>query len=195
MLWVGNLARLQPGEQVLDVGCGTKILAVMAKKRGGETGRVRGIDPSVPMIARARRRAARRGTAIDFPPAVIERLPYPEQTFDVVLSTFMLHQIPDDVKRQGLAELARVLKPGGRLLVVATRRPAEHTAAGHDADARAGHPVHPVHGGSWNSGVQDQPALLRAAGCSDIETGDLPGTNTLLPEGGFAIGPSENVRA
>jgi ubiquinone/menaquinone biosynthesis C-methylase UbiE len=201
MLWFGNLAtrgqwqalrrtslelaQLQPGEQVLDVGCGTGTFALMAKKRVGEAGRVSGIDPSLPMIARARRKAARRGTAIDFQPAVIERLPFPTLTFDVVLSTFMMHQIPDDVKRQGLAEIARVLKPGGRLLVVDTRRPEEHTAAGHSADAHAGHPVHV---GSWNSGVQDQPALMREAGFSEIEAGDLTGTNTLLPEVGFAIG-------
>ena len=48
---------------------------------------------------------------------MIEQLPFPDQTFDVVLSTLMMHHLPAGVKRQGLAEIARVLKPGGRLVI------------------------------------------------------------------------------
>jgi len=58
------------------------------------------------MIAPARRKAARRGLAIDFQVGVIEQLAFPEQSFDVVLNSFMMHQLPDDLKRQGLAEIA-----------------------------------------------------------------------------------------
>lgn len=199
MLWLGNLAtrgkwqalrrvtielaQLQPGERVLDVGCGTGTIASMAKQRVGDSGRVCGIDPSLPMITRARRKAARKGMVIEFQPAVIERLPFPNQTFDVVLSTFMMHQIPDDVKRQGLAEITRVLKPGGRLLVVDTKRPEEH----HDG------PAHPVHTGTWHSGVQDQPALMREAGFSDIEAAELDVGDARLPEVGFARGRISGV--
>lgn len=148
---IADLARLQPGEAVLDVGCGTGSLALEVRQRVGETGRVSGIDPSVQMIARARRKAALRSLSLDFQVGIIEQLSFPDQAFDVVLSTFMMHHLPDDLKRQGLAEIARVLKPGGRLLVLDFKGPA----------------------GPWHSRIQDQPRWLKEVGFSSIETGQL----------------------
>lgn len=173
-----DMAQLQPGEAVLDVGCGTGTLAMIAKQRVGETGRVFGIDPSVQMIGRARRKAAKRGLAIDFQVGAIEQLAFPDQSFDAVLSSFMMHLLPDDLKRHGLAEVARVLKPGGRLLVVDTKRPDEHH----------GRPARPVHTGPWQSGIQDQPTLMQAAGFSQIESGEIETGETRLPEIGFVLG-------
>ncbi|MDQ6739306.1 MAG: methyltransferase domain-containing protein [Actinomycetota bacterium] len=194
MLWCGNLvlrgqwqglrqrtldlAQLQRGETVLDVGCGTGTLALLVPPRVGDTGQVYGIDPSGPMIARARRKAARRRLAIDFQVGVIEQLPFADQSCEVVLSTFMMHQLPDDLKVHGLAEIARVLKPGGRLLVIDTRRPPEHP----------GGPARLVHTGRWNSGIQDQPALLQQAGFVQITSGALETRDRWLPEIGFVRG-------
>jgi ubiquinone/menaquinone biosynthesis C-methylase UbiE len=113
-----DLAHLQRGETVLDVGCGTGTLAMIATERVGPQGRVSGIDPSASLLATARRKVARRGLSIDFQPGVIEQLAFPGHSFDVVLSSMMMHQLPDDLKLQGLTEIARVLKPGGRLLVL-----------------------------------------------------------------------------
>jgi ubiquinone/menaquinone biosynthesis C-methylase UbiE len=112
-----TLAGMQPGEQVLDVGCGTGTLALEAARRASRAGRVVGVDPSTDQIARARSKAARRKLPVDFQIGVIEQLPFPDQTFDVVLSTLMMHHLPVPLKRQGLAEIARVLKPGGRLII------------------------------------------------------------------------------
>src|SRR5258708_7257884 len=112
-----NLARLQPGEQVLDVGCGTGTLAMEVARRIGRAGRVVGVDPGTEQIARARAKAARRNIPVEFQVGVIEQLPFPNQTFDVVFSTLMVHHLPKSLKRQGLAEIARVLKPGGRLII------------------------------------------------------------------------------
>jgi ubiquinone/menaquinone biosynthesis C-methylase UbiE len=168
---IADLALLQPGEMVLDVGCGTGSLALEARQRVGETpeggtaGRVSGIDPSWQMIARARRKAERTDLMIDFQVGVIEQLTFPDQSFDVVLSTFMMHHLPDDLKRQGLAEIARVLKPGGRLLIL-------------DFRGRAG---------PWHSSIQDQPALMKDAGFSAIETG-----KARFPGLGFALGQKES---
>jgi ubiquinone/menaquinone biosynthesis C-methylase UbiE len=108
-----GLARLQLGDAVLDVGCGTGTLAMEVARRVGRAGHVAGVDPSPQQIARARSKAARRNAPIDFQIGVIEQLAFPDQTFDVVLSTLMMHHLPTNLKRQGLSEIARVLKPGG----------------------------------------------------------------------------------
>src|SRR5260370_15421464 len=81
-----DLAQLQPGEAVLDVGCGTGTLALVARKRVGETGRVCCLDPSVSLLAGARRKAKRAGLSIDFQPGRIEQVPTSSQSFDRVLS-------------------------------------------------------------------------------------------------------------
>lgn len=112
-----QLAAFQPGEAVLDVGCGTGTLALEVAVRVGQAGHVAGIDPSPQQLVRARNKAARRGLILDFQPGVIEQLPFPDQTFDVVLSSLMMHHLPAPVKRQGLAQIARVLKSGGRLII------------------------------------------------------------------------------
>jgi SAM-dependent methyltransferase len=115
---IANMAQLRSGETVLDVGCGTGTLALEARERVGITGRVYGIDPSRQMIAYARRKAAGRSLSVNFQIGVVEHLAFPDRSFDVVLCTWMIQHLPTDDKRQGLAEMARVLKPGGRLLLV-----------------------------------------------------------------------------
>jgi ubiquinone/menaquinone biosynthesis C-methylase UbiE len=111
-------ARLQPGESVLDVGCGTGTLAIAAKRRVGEAGSVHGIDASPAMVARASHKARKANVDVAFGTGLAESLPFPDGSFDVVLSTVMLHHLPRDSRPLSLAEMRRVLKPGGRLLLV-----------------------------------------------------------------------------
>lgn len=112
-----DLAGLQPGECVLDVGCGTGTLAIEARRLVGSAGRVCGVDPDERQVARARAKAARRRTPIEVRTGGVEHLDFPAAEFDTVLSTMMLHHLPDGVLERGVAEVARVLKPAGRLVV------------------------------------------------------------------------------
>jgi ubiquinone/menaquinone biosynthesis C-methylase UbiE len=157
-----DLARIQPGERVLEVGCGTGDVALAAREPAGASGAVYGIDASPEMIAVARAKAARLGAAVDFQVGLIEALAFPDASLDVVLSSLMMHHLPEDLKRAGLAEIARVLKPGGRLLIVDIKRPTD----------RLDHILNRVllHGG-LRVGVQDLAPMLRATGFTGIEEG------------------------
>jgi ubiquinone/menaquinone biosynthesis C-methylase UbiE len=163
-----DLARIQSGEKVLDVGCGTGTLAMEVARRVGATGRVFGIDPGEHQIARARSKASRRGLSIEFQIGVIEHLDFSDQTFDVVLSTIMMHHLSDTLKRQGLAEIARVLrspdpisgKPGGRLVIADFKRPEER-------------PAQPVRFGPGGSRVQDLVVLVKESGFLRVEIEEM----------------------
>jgi len=108
---VADAAQIQPGQRVLDVACGTGILAREIAPRIESTGRVTGIDPSPGMVAVAKQLAP----AVDWREGVAESLPFPDQTFDAVVSQFGLMFFTD--RRQALREILRVLTPGGRLAV------------------------------------------------------------------------------
>jgi ubiquinone/menaquinone biosynthesis C-methylase UbiE len=115
---VVRLARLDSGESVLDVGCGTGTLSIAAKRLVGPKGTVYGIDASREMIARARKKAVKAGIEVVFTNEVAEALPFQDARFDAVLASMMLHHLPGEARRQCLREVRRVLKPGGRLLAV-----------------------------------------------------------------------------
>lgn len=115
---LAELARLEGGQSVLDVGCGTGALAIAAKGFVGAGGEVTGVDPSTEMVGRARRKAAKAGVEARFDVGTIETLPFSDATFDAVLSSLMLHHLTDDGLQKGIEEVGRVLKPGGRFLAV-----------------------------------------------------------------------------
>ena len=122
-----DLARIAPGESVLDVGCGTGTLAIAAKRRVGDAGRVDGVDASPEMIQRAVKKSKRAHSGAGFRVSHAESLPFETSHFDVVLSTVMLHHLRRDVRAQAIQEMRRVLKPGGRILIVDFgKRTAEH---------------------------------------------------------------------
>lgn len=115
---LAELARLEAGQSVVDVGCGTGALAIVTKAFVGAGGQVAGVDPSPEMVARARRKAAKAGVEIRFDMGTIEALPFPDATFDTVLASLMLHHLTDEGLGKGIGEIVRVLKAGGRFLAV-----------------------------------------------------------------------------
>jgi ubiquinone/menaquinone biosynthesis C-methylase UbiE len=168
-----TLAQLQPGDQVLDVGCGTGTLALEVQRRVGSAGRVVGIDPGTEQIARARAKAARHHLPIAFQIGVIEQLAFPDQTFDVVLSTLMMHHVPASVKAQGLAEIARVLKGGGRLIIADFTRQQERTGLA-------------AHFHAGGSSLHELAALVADAGFAQVETEQMRHPRfSVFPGAGF----------
>lgn len=115
--------QLKPGEHVLDVGCGTGVLTRLAAEEVGNDGEVIGIDASAEMIQVAKRKAAKVHSNADFKLGVVESLPFEDEYFDIVLSSMMLHHLPPELKVTGLREIFRVLKSGGRLMVVDVDKP------------------------------------------------------------------------
>jgi ubiquinone/menaquinone biosynthesis C-methylase UbiE len=108
-----ELSRLRGDEHLLDAGCGTGLTALrVAAQHPGCA--VYGIDISPKMVHVAQRDAERQGLAADFRVGSITHLPYPDGSFDVVITNIMYHHLDLAEKQQAVAEIARVLKPGGR---------------------------------------------------------------------------------
>lgn len=118
-----ELLSLHPGERVLDAGCGTGIVTRMAAEAVGPSGRAIGIDPGPGMLAQAKRRAVDAGSRAQFRLAAAEDLPFEDESFDAAVMSLVLHHLPSDVKDVALREILRVLKAGGRLLLVDLDRP------------------------------------------------------------------------
>lgn len=152
-------ALIKPADAVLDVGCGTGEVTLLAKTRA-KNGNVYGLDPAPEMIAVARKKAQRKGLDIDFRVGVIESLPFPNASIDVVTSSLMMHHLPEDLKVRGLAEIYRILKPGGHLLIADFMRPTG-SFLNHLFIAFTRHQ-------GLQKGIEDLQKLLKAAGFSQI---------------------------
>jgi ubiquinone/menaquinone biosynthesis C-methylase UbiE len=105
-------ADLLPGQNVLDVGCGTGTL-VLQIRRSFPGVEVVGLDPDPKALARAKRKAERQGAAVRFDQGFADALPYPDSSFDRVFSSVMFHHLESAEKEKMLREVRRVLKPGG----------------------------------------------------------------------------------
>jgi ubiquinone/menaquinone biosynthesis C-methylase UbiE len=158
-----ELASVKHGDRVLDIGCGTGNLTLTAKSYAGPAGRVYGIDAAPEMIEAAKKKASRYGRGVVFEVGLIEELACPDATFDVVISRLAIHHLPDDLKRKGIVEILRVLKPGGHLLI-ADFKPPDNPILKHLTSALVG--SYMMHTDVWGL-----PQLLAAAGFEEITSG------------------------
>jgi arsenite methyltransferase len=123
-----DLARLKPGERVLDLGSGSGMDVFAAAHQVGDAGSVDGVDITPEQLAKAERLRRRGGGHVRFHHARIEQLPFDDASFDVVITNGVVNLAPD--KRRVFAEAARVLRPGGRMAlsdIVTDRQIADRT--------------------------------------------------------------------
>jgi len=116
---VGNpftLGPVHPGEAILDIGCGAGVDSIIAAKLAGPSGAVTGIDLVPEMLSRARENARLAGVDdVTFQESSAEQLPFPDNSFDAVISNGVLNLVVD--KGKALREIYRVLKPDGRFML------------------------------------------------------------------------------
>lgn len=161
-------AGIRPGHAVLDVGCGTGTLAILVK-RSHPGARVVGLDGDPKVLAIARAKAERAGVEVEWTEAMAYDPSLPAATFDRVLTSLVLHHLTTDEKRQTLAAVRRLLRPGGELHVADFGPPASFWARGisrvfrhFDGEARTADNLD-----------GRLPALVREAGFTDVrETGN-----------------------
>lgn len=109
-------ARIAPGQRVLDLGCGTATLTIMVKQ-AHPTAVVIGLDGDPQVLEIGRAKAQQAGVDITLEEGMAYQLPYPDHSFDRVLSSLVLHHLTTEDKHRALREVARVLRPGGELHV------------------------------------------------------------------------------
>ncbi len=160
-----DVAGVATGEDVLDVCCGTGTLALAAKRRVGPAGSTHGVDASEEMIARARAKSARADLPVTFDVAAAQALPFRDASFDVAACTLALHHLPEAARRRALEEMSRVVKPGGRIVIV---------EFGRARGARALlHPLALFHRRSTGQLLDRTAESLRRSGCGLVATGAL----------------------
>ncbi len=160
-------APFKSGDTVLDVGCGTGDQAILACDIVGKEGAVFGSDASVKMINIARSKAEGLGIAVDFQVDLIENISHPDETFDGVMNSLVMHHLPGDLKIKGISEFYRVLKPGGSVYIV------DMESVGGSFFQQLGDLIIHLHGGNkkLKDNVQRLTPLLKECGFIDISTG------------------------
>ena len=107
-------ANLRPGQNILDIGCGTGTLSVAIQKNHPDV-HIIGIDPDSKALSRAQKKAQQARVSIKFDQGFSDQLPYQDAWFDRIFSTFMFHHLKEAEKERTLQEVRRVLKPDGSL--------------------------------------------------------------------------------
>jgi len=157
-----NLAQVKPGDCILEVGCGTGTLTLEAKRQTGPSGKAFGIDVIPGMIELSKQKAAQANENITFQLGSIDDIPFSENQFDVVMCSFMIFHMAENTRRKGIAEIQRVLKPQGRLLVLDLALPDQPVQR---AIAKT------LFGGMLQHELKELIPLMETSGFSNVEFG------------------------
>ncbi|HEY8735669.1 MAG TPA: class I SAM-dependent methyltransferase [Candidatus Dormibacteraeota bacterium] len=157
---------VKPGDRVLDIGCGPGFFARMLAQAVGAEGSVVGIDAAPEMIEYAGRKA-RRLANCRFQPGTAESLAFPDASFDVVVSSLMVHHLPDEIRLKAAREMRRVLRPGGTLLLADFTIP--ERGSWRLVASITGHA-----GDTWRRRMTPLEPLVAAADFAQVRSGDAP---------------------
>ena len=158
------LSGARPGDRTLDLGCGTGYLTRRMARAVAPTGSALGTDPSTQVIEHARKLAGPQD-GCTFERGIAEGIEFPDGSFDVVVSSLMVHHLPAPVRPRAVAEMRRVLRPGGRLLLADFRPPSSRLAR-HLVGAATGPAME-------HNPIDELEVLVREADFGQIGTGDL----------------------
>lgn len=158
-------AELESAERVLEIGCGTANLGLLVKRMRPQL-EVVGLDPDRKALARAGRKARSAGLALQLDRGFADELPYPDGSFDRVLSSLMFHHLDADLRAASLRQVLRVLRPGGSLHLMDFGGDSHHLHGLARLARRS-----PVLKDNWDDRI---PTLMREAGFAEAtETGHL----------------------
>ncbi|MEX2161874.1 MAG: class I SAM-dependent methyltransferase [Anaerolineales bacterium] len=159
-------AGLKPGSRILDFGCGAGDLAFEAEEFTKGESAIVGIDPSPEMIKVARQKGAKKNSKVTFQVEAVEKMSFPDASFDVVTSSFVLHHLPAELQKKAFKELRRVLKSGGLFFAIDIKHSSSFASR-----------IHEHLGGRHGSPVEDlrqAAARLAEAGFRHVEVVEAP---------------------
>lgn len=157
-------SNIQPGQHILDIGCGTGSLVLQIKRLYKDV-EIVGLDPDPKALIRARRKAKRNHLSVRFDRGFSDELPYADESFDLVFSSFMFHHLEAGEKEGTLSEVHRVLKPGGSLFLLDFGHSESQQNRGDSFLSRRIHSTHRLNDNSENRIL----TMMNKAGFLDLQ--------------------------